>query len=450
VPVDVGALVAVIPEEGNTTRMISTRADQIEPTRPVWTWNGWIVAGCLHLLVARQGMGKSTVLAWLMALVTTGREFPDDPTSRQPKRVAILSLEESDDRLVARLHAAGADVTLVEVLSDVEDVDDEGRSYRRPWRLPKDCTVLESFLREHCITLLGVDGLGYSITGDSHNYAVVGSALSALAGVAERTGCAILGLTHPPKGASDPVTAAIGSTAWTAVSRIVWVLGTDPNDESQQRRVCRVAKTNYRVPDNGIAFTIGNDDRWECGFVTGLGMSAVSAEELVAIRQTDGERSEREETRDLLRSILSNGPVDTSEVLKTTRAAGVSDTTVKRARGDLGVKSTPRKDPTTGKLLSWQLNLPDHKVTTLVHGTNPQGHSLIDPVDPLDTTCTYINPRGPEGPEDHGGSDPLDGPPPTDEMFYDEDSGPEAESLTPHLDELLGPQRPADYSNEPF
>ena len=70
-PVDVGALVAVIPEEGNTTRMISTRADQIEPTRPVWTWNGWIVAGCLHLLVARQGMGKSTVLAWLMALVTT-------------------------------------------------------------------------------------------------------------------------------------------------------------------------------------------------------------------------------------------------------------------------------------------------------------------------------------------------------------------------------------------
>jgi putative DNA primase/helicase len=247
-------------------RMMATKADQITPTKPEWLWEQWLVAGALHVLVSRQGFGKSTLAAWLTGQVTTGRGYPDDPTVREPSNVATLSLEEAADRLVARLRATGADVGRVDILADVQDDDDDGRTYRRPWRLPKDCSVLESFIRDGQIRLLIVDGLGYSITGDSHNYAVVGSALSALAGVAESTGCAVLGLTHPPKGGSDPVTAAIGSAAWTAIPRIVWVLGVDPEDKTEQRRVCRVSKTNYRQPDNGIGFSIDNDERFECGW----------------------------------------------------------------------------------------------------------------------------------------------------------------------------------------
>ena len=97
--------------------------------------------------------------------------------------------------------------------------------------MPQDCGVLEAVLSEQNVKVVVVDGLGYSVAGDSHNYSNIGSALSALAGAAERSGCAVLGLTHPPKGGSDPVTAAIGNTAWTAVARIVWVLGVDPQDE---------------------------------------------------------------------------------------------------------------------------------------------------------------------------------------------------------------------------
>jgi hypothetical protein len=125
-----------------------------------------------------------------------------------------------------------------------------------------------------------VDGLGYSVAGSSQDYATIGSALSSLSGVAERTACSIFGLTHPPKGTSDPVTAAIGSTAWTAVSRIVWVLGVDPEDESGSKRVVRVAKSNFRMPDDGLAFTIGEDEQYECGFVTGLAASTVTGSPL--------------------------------------------------------------------------------------------------------------------------------------------------------------------------
>jgi putative DNA primase/helicase len=411
------------PWETTGPRMVSTRADQITPSRPVWMWDRWLATGALHLLVGRQGGGKSTFAAWLSAQVTTGRPYPDDQSYREPENVATLSLEEADDRLVARLHAAGADVTRVEVLSDVEDVDDEGRPYRRPWRLPKDCSVLESFIRGTRIRLLVVDGLGYSITGDSHNYAVIGSALSALSGVAERTGCAILGLTHPPKGASDPVTAAIGSTAWTAIPRVVWVLGLDPQDESEQCRVARVSKTNYRPPDNGLGFTIGNDEEYECGYVTGLGMSAVSAEELVAARTTDGDRTERDEARDLLKSILEAGPVDTAEVLKVTRSSGMSDRTVTRARGDLRVRSSARHDPNTGRLIAWQLALPDQSASHSTNDATPVRQPLIGAVGALVPTREYELPQRPE--RQPGESGTVDAPPPPDDaLFLDDENGP--------------------------
>lgn len=349
--------------EQSGPRMVSLRADQVTPARPVWLWDQWLTAGALHLLVGRQGCGKSTYSAWLCAQVTTGRPYPDDSVARKPANVATLSLEEGADRIVARLYAAGADLRRIEILRDVQDVNAEGVPYQRPWRLPKDCPALEAYLTDAQIELLVVDGLGYSITGDSHNYAVVGSALSGLAGVAERTGCAVLGLTHPPKGGADPVTAAIGSTAWTAIPRIVWVMGVDPDDETEQRRICRVSKTNYREPEKGIGFRIGDDEEYECGFVTGLGLSTISAETLMAARESEGEKTEREQAREFLQEILSAGPVDTSEVLRLAREAGISERTLTRARSDLGVQSKPKHDPTNGRLQGWQMSLPDQSAT---------------------------------------------------------------------------------------
>jgi hypothetical protein len=184
---------------------------------------------------------------------------------------------------------------------------------------------------------------------------VVGSALSALSGVAERTGSAILGLTHPPKGTSDPLTVAIGSTAWTAVARIVWLLGRDPDDEG--RGVVRVSKSNFKEPAHGVSFSIAEDERYEVGYICGLAESDVTAEDLAAASVPSDERSERQEARELLRALLAEGPVQSAEVMKTTTAAGLSERTVKRARGDLGVVASRSYDPETGRVTGWTLAL---------------------------------------------------------------------------------------------
>src|SRR6202011_3595200 len=75
-------------------RMMSTRADQITPTRPVWLWDRWLSVGALHVLVGRQGGGKSTFAAWVSAQVTRGTGYPDDQITRFAGNVATLSLEE--------------------------------------------------------------------------------------------------------------------------------------------------------------------------------------------------------------------------------------------------------------------------------------------------------------------------------------------------------------------
>jgi putative DNA primase/helicase len=330
---------------GDWARLSHRRAGAVTVVAPVWRWRCWLVAGAVHLLVGRQGSGKSTFAGWVVAQESTGRPWPGETDPRPPVRCGMLSLEEPAERLAARLVAAGADLDEVEILGHMEDHDDDGRPYRRPWRLPGDCAALEDAIDGLALALVTIDGLGYSIGGDSHNYANVGAALSALAGVAERTGCAIVGLTHPPKGNSDAVTAAIGSTAWTAVARISWVMGGDPTDDTGARRVVRPAPgSNYRLPDHGLSFTIGNHDETEAGFVTGLQASDVDAQAITAPQdpETPEQRGRLDEARDFVRSIMTNGPVPAAQAISAAQKGRIEERTLQRARSLEGVVARQR------------------------------------------------------------------------------------------------------------
>lgn len=355
----VDRLLAATNDGGETVdgpRLVHRSAKEVKMIPPVWLWTCWLVAGAVHLLVGRQGSGKSTFAAWLVAQLSTGRPWPGDTEPRAPVRCGMLSLEEPDERLAARLIAVGADLAAVDMLGQVEDLGDHGR-YLRPWRLPADCTALENTIRHLGLGVVTIDGLGYAIAGDSHNYATVGSALSALAGVAERTGCAILGLTHPPKGNSDAVTAAIGSTAWTALARISWVMGGDPGDDTGNRRVVRPAPgSNYRLPDHGLSFTIGNHDETEAGFVTGLQSSDVDPQAITSppAADTEEERSALDTARDFLRGYLGMGAMKAAEVITAAGKQRIAETTLTRARIKERVDSR-RQGFGPGSVIWWSL-----------------------------------------------------------------------------------------------
>jgi hypothetical protein len=196
----------------------------------------------------------------------------------------------------------------------------------------------------------------------------------------------VLGLVHPPKGASDPVTAAIGSTAWTAIPRISIILGLDPNDETRSRRVVQMGKTNYAEPENGFAFSIANDATYECGYVMGMKPSSVSAEDIMAAPTSDSEKGERSEAREFLKQLLVNGSVDAQTVKTEADRVGISNATLKRARIDLGVISKASHDPVTGKMTGWKLSLPDASGPVVQPPSHLQDR---EPLEPLVTTRDF-------------------------------------------------------------
>jgi hypothetical protein len=339
-------------------------ASDVKAVPPEWHWRGWLVAGAVQLLVGRQGCGKSTFAAWTVAQLSTGRPWPGETDHRPPVRCGMLSLEEPAERVKARLVANGADCDAVYIFGYVHDHDDDGRPYDRPWQLPGDCSVMEDAIREHGLAVVTIDGLGYSIRGDTHSYAIVGSALSALAGVAERTGCTLVGLTHPPKGNTDAVTSAIGSTAWTAVARITWVMGFDPTDETvsenDKRRVVRPAPgSNYRLPDHGLSFKIAEYDELEAGYVTSLQDSDVEPQTITSppLPESDDERTARDDAIDFLRAYLAGGIEHKATEVQTAAHSELGrncDRTLARARKDAGIVSR-REGFGKGSVVWWSL-----------------------------------------------------------------------------------------------
>lgn len=316
-------------------------ADGIAPEKPKWLWKLWLLDGALNILSGQQSAGKSTWAAFVVSRVTTGRALDGDE-ARKPIKVGWLSFEESGNAIVSKLTAAGADLGMVTILDDVEVLNDEGHAIRRPWSMPGDVSVLEDAIVKHGLEFVVVDGIGYSIRGDTKDYGTVGTALSSLAMVAERTKTAILGLTHVRKGSSEAVTASIGSTAWTAIPRIGIVLGRNPHDETGSLRVVRVAKTGYREPATGYEFTISEDEQLECGYITELVPSDVLADEITDSSLSAGDKSTRASAIEIIRSLVEEeGRATDADMQKALRSAGIetSPKTLQRVRKALGLVS---------------------------------------------------------------------------------------------------------------
>lgn len=343
-------------------------ASAVAMEKPDFMWEGWMVKRAFQLLIGRQGAGKTTWASHLIALASTGKPFPDDPVgARDPINVGVMSLEDPDSRVRARLQAAGADLDRVVIMGRVEH-EKEGEIVEQQWMMPRDINALERLIVEEKIGLVVIDGIGFCIQSDGEpGYGAVSQALSALGKVAERTNSAIVGLTHPPKGGSDPVTAAIGSTAWTAQSRICWVLGVDKNDET--KRVISVSKTNFKEPQTGYEFAIADDPETEAGFVVGVEASDITSAEIMSAFSNEEERGAKTDAKEFLTQALDPPGYErlSSELFKEAAAQGISDSTLTRAKRDLKIK--PHK--LTGKDGQWVWALPRERDSELGHGVPP-------------------------------------------------------------------------------
>jgi hypothetical protein len=324
--------------------------------RPVdWLWQPWLALGKLAILDGDSGLGKSLLSLDLCARLSAARPFPDGRPGPGPFAAIVLNGEDAaEDTVLLRLHAAGADMDRVFVWHRHPD------GAREPLRFPQDAAWLDQAVSKTGARLVVIDPikefLDRSVNPASDQS--VRGALSPLAELGERHRCAVLLQRHLNKsGGRRALYRGSDSIAFVSVCRSAWLVARDPQDP--QRCVLAETKNNLGPARSGLAYAIRGVEG-AAPTVAWLGASPWTADQLVAAAAgAPAPLPERERAAAFLAAALEGGPRTSRELWPLAQRARLSKRTLRRARGDLKIRSV--RVWAGGKRLSYWL-LPTHEL----------------------------------------------------------------------------------------
>lgn len=319
-----------------------TTADTIRPVAIEWLWREYVPLGALSLLYGPEGDGKSTLTMMVAAMATRG-SLPG-ALEGQPTNVEIIAYEDDPAAvLVPRLLAAGADLSRVFIHG--EDAGDGLLT------LPDDVEAFELALHDRGSRLVIVDPLPDALREGlkDNNNGDVRAGIVPLHRMAQRLGVAVLGVTHPNKGATDAANKVMGSKAWRSVPRSVLLYGRDPDDPSGPTRIVAVSKANYaakpaaRVRVESVAVEgvkepqpraeiVGASDYTDADVI----LANAGASRGEPVKERGGQQAAAER---LLYRLLEDGggEIDAKAAYAAGAAAGIGEATMRRARQAIGV-----------------------------------------------------------------------------------------------------------------
>jgi hypothetical protein len=224
-------------------RLTPASSFRLKPVR--WVWQDRMPLGEITLIPGREGVGKSTFLAW-MASAITGGTLPG-MWHGTPRSVLYAATEDSWEYTIApRMLAAGADMGRVFRI----DVQVSEETYGK-LSLPLDAKLIVKAARETEAAVLMCDPI-ISLVSDAINTfkaQELRSALEPLKRAAEEAGLALPGLVHFNKTKDTDVLSMIsGSRAWAEVARAVLAIAKD--DEAQEatgRYTCVVSQVKNNL-----------------------------------------------------------------------------------------------------------------------------------------------------------------------------------------------------------
>ena len=314
--------------------------DEIDPKPIQWFWFNRIPKGKLSLIVGDPGEGKSLLALWMASVISRGDNWPDvkNPSLVNKGSVIILTAEDSlDDTVRVRADAMEADVNKIRILESVKLADKREYEF---FDITQHLQILESAIKEmKDILLVVLDPItAYLGSLESNKINQVRAALAPLAALADKYKIAIIAIHHLNKDqAKKALYRAMGSVAFTAAARSVWLVQRDEDDPTGQRRFFSPLKANISKNPTTLAFQIEGP----------LGQPRIifepdpvdkTAEELLLDDEGKDKYSAAKEAKEFLKEILKDGPLSATEVFNLAKENGISQPTLNRAKPSLRIQ----------------------------------------------------------------------------------------------------------------
>ena len=167
------------------------KMNEVQAQKVSWLWYPYIPYGKITLIQGDPGDGKTTFVLAIAALLTNGKPMPEsEDTAAMPVTVIYQTAEDGlADTIKPRLEEVSADCSRVIVIDESEQA------------LTLSDSRIEQAIIKTNAKLLILDPLQAYLGNnvDMHRANEIRPIFKALAGVAERTGCAILIIGHMNK-----------------------------------------------------------------------------------------------------------------------------------------------------------------------------------------------------------------------------------------------------------
>jgi len=318
--------------------------------RPLdYLWPGRIVRGKLCLLDGDPDQGKSLFTLDLCARLTRGAPFLDGAPGGPPANVLLLTAEDNlDDTVLPRLQHLGGDRARVFAYQGSACAG----VFTRPPSFPRDAATLEKLIRKTESQLVVLDPFltFLDATVCSLNDQALRQALLPLVRVAEQTRCVILLVRHLTKfGGGRALYRGTGGIAIMGAARTALLLACDPEDRAIH--VLAWNRNNTGPVPPALAFGIVNAGGMP--ELLWLGESDLTADQLLLTPPAD--LLPRQRAREFLQQELAQGEREVGEVRRLAKAEGLSETTLRRARRQLKVRTRRQLTAEGRTLFFWSL-----------------------------------------------------------------------------------------------
>ena len=347
-------------EEPRFHDLILTFGSDVQPKAVNWLWPERFGTGFLSIVAGPGGVGKSTALISMAAIITRGGKWPFSDNKAEQGKVAWITGEESiEQQLTPRLMVAGADISEVFFVEGVilEDISEaEGGA---PMRMSLDAHQIPGLKRKYPdLRLVVIDPLSAFLDArDSHKDSDVRQVFHPWVLAAEEARVAVVFIAHHNKAKGGHVRDRLsGSTAIRNSVRTVYAVLENPDDEGEYLFLPEKSNlSDGQIP--GLVFRIIGKD-WKRDEASG---NVACVEWL---RETDQKANvvaaaeasvaqPIEDAEQFLRTELNEGGRRVKDLKAASEDAGLSWRTVRRAQKKLAIK--PHKD---GFDSGWKWALP--------------------------------------------------------------------------------------------